>query len=258
MGESPGHPGVASFFELDARLPVLRRAFVEAVGTALLVVAMVGAGLAAEPYSKDAPLVASILVAFSIAGALVGLIVALGKVSGGHFNPLITISQWLTGERGLVCAVSYIVGQLLGGLIGTFVAMLMFSQAGRIHLSGYPSTGLVVSEVVASMGLMTVVLGCARSTKWETGPFAVGAWLVAAIMATPSASYANPAVTLAAVFASGLVALSPQNAAIFVLAQLAGMLMAVGINIVVFHMGSTNGKGAGMTVPEPIVEVRLQ
>lgn len=257
MAEASGHSGVASFFELDPRLPVLRRAFVEAVGTALLVVAMVGAGLAAEPYAKDAPLMASALVAFSIAGALVGLIVALGKVSGGHYNPLITISQWLTGERGLLCTVSYVVGQLAGGVIGTFVALLMFSQAGRIHPSGYPSTGLVVSEVVASLGLMTVVLGCARSTKWETGPFAVGAWLVAAIMATPSASYANPAVTLAAVFGSGLVALSPQNAAIFVLAQLVGMLMAVGINIVAFATRSTNDKGAGVMVPVPIVEARL-
>ncbi|KQQ38850.1 MIP family protein [Rhizobium sp. Leaf306] len=225
---------VPSFFEQDPKLSVLRRAFVEAVGTGFLVVAVVGSGIAASRHAPAEPLVASLLVAVSIAGSLVGLIVALGKVSGGHFNPLITFAQWLNQERSTGCTVAYIVGQVVGGAAGSILAAAMFSVPARTGIDALPSFGGFLSEVVATAGLMTVVLGCARSTKWETGPFAVGAWLVAAIIATPSTSYANPAVTLAAIYAPGLVGLSPLTSAAFVLAQMAGMFVAVGINKLAF------------------------
>ena len=231
----PGSQGsVPSFFEQNPKLPVLRRAFVEAVGTAFLVVAVVGSGIAASRHAPAEPLVASLLVAVSIAGSLVGLIVALGKVSGGHFNPLITFAQWLNRERGTVCTVAYIVGQVIGGAAGSVLAAAMFGSPIRTAVDALPSLGGFLSELVAAAGLMTVVLGCARSTKWETGPFAVGAWLVAAIIATPSTSYANPAVTLAALFAPGLVGLSPLTSGAFILAQVAGMFVAMGINKLAF------------------------
>lgn len=223
-----------SFFEHYPKSPILRRAFVEAVGTAFLVVAMVGSGIAASKHAQSEPLAASLMVAVSIAGALVGLIVALGKVSGGHFNPLITISQWLSKERGTACTVAYVAGQVAGGAIGGILAALMFGSELRTDLDMSPSIGGLLSEFVAAAGLMTIVLGCARSTRWETGPFAVGAWLVAAIIATPSTSYANPAVTLAAIFAPGLVGLSPLTALTFVLTQTAGMLAAIGINRIAY------------------------
>lgn len=225
---------ILSFFEHDPKSPIFRRAFVEAVGTGFLVVAMVGSGIAASKHAQSEPLAASLTVAVSIAGALVGLIVALGKVSGGHFNPLITISQWLSKERGTACTVAYVVGQVAGGAVGAILAALMFGSEMRTDLNIGPSFGGLLSEFVAAAGLMTIVLGCARSTKWETGPFAVGAWLVAAIIATPSTSYANPAVTLAAIFAPGLVGLSPLTAMAFVLVQIAGMFVAIGINKVAY------------------------
>ncbi|MBW9118199.1 aquaporin [Rhizobium cauense] len=225
---------VPSFFEHNPQLPVFRRAFVEAVGTAFLVVAMVGSGIAASKHVPAESLAASLLVAVSIAGALVGLIVALGKVSGGHFNPLITLAQWLNGERGIACTVAYIVGQTIGGTLGALLAAAMFGCLLRTDLIAAPSIGDLLSEIVAAAGLMTIVLGCARSTKWDTGPFAVGAWLVAAIIATPSTSYANPAVTLAAIFAPGLAGLSPMTAAAFILAQIVGMFIAMAINKIAF------------------------
>lgn len=231
----PGSQGtVPSFFENNPELPVLRRAFVEAVGTAFLVIAVVGSGITASRHFPAEQLAASLMVAVSIAGALVGLIVALGKVSGGHFNPLITFAQWLNKERSTGCTVLYIVGQVVGGALGAILAATMFGSPMRTDLDALPSFGNFLSELVAAAGLMTVVLGCARSTKWETGPFAVGAWLVAAIIATPSTSYANPAVTLAAIFAAGLVGLSPLTSLAFVLAQIAGMFVAMGINKVAF------------------------
>ena len=204
------------------------------VGTAFLVVAVVGSGIAASKHFEPQQLAASLVVAVSIAGALVGLIVALGKVSGGHFNPLISFAQWLNKERGTICTVAYIVGQVVGGAIGAILAATMFGSAMRTELDALPSVGGFLSELVAAAGLMTVVLGCARSTKWETGPFAVGAWLVAAILATPSTSYANPAVTLAVIFAPGLVGLSPLTSAAFILAQVTGMFVAMGIASLAF------------------------
>lgn len=232
---SAGHYGAApSFFELNAQLPIIQRALVELIGTAFLLIAVIGSGQVAAKHVQSEPLVASLVVAASIAGALVGLIVALGKVSGGHFNPLITFAQWLNGERGTACTVAYVIGQLLGGIVGAVLTATMFRSSLNTTLSDFPTIGGLLSELVASAGLMTIVLGCARSTKWETGPFAVGAWLLAAIVATPSTSYANPAVTLAVVFAPGLVGLSPQTAILFVLAQIAGMFAAIFFNQIAF------------------------
>lgn len=234
MAEATHRNRLACFFEQNPALPLARRAFVEAIGTAFLVVAMVGAGLSVARFAGNEPLVASMIVAVSIAGALVGLIVALGKVSGGHYNPIITISQWLSGDRPTGCTVAYVLGQIAGAVAGAFLSGQMFADAFVIAPAASPTTGMLLSEVVASTGLMTIVFGCARSAKWETGPFAVGAWLTAGILATPSTSYANPAVTIAAVFAAGPVALSPLTAAGYVVAQLFGMLLAMGINRIAF------------------------
>lgn len=219
---------IRCFFERDAAFPLLRRSLVEAVGTCLLVVAMAGAGLAASHGTPADRLAASLTVAVSIAGALVGLIVALGKVSGGHFNPLITLSQWVAGERSTKCTFGYIAGQIAGGIVGAQIATLMFWAGNEMPVtpSKLSAGTMMISEAVAACGLMIIVMGCAHSSRWETGPFAVGAWLTAAILATPTTSYANPAVTIAAVFGTGPTAVSPVTAAYFLLAQLIGAGLA--------------------------------
>lgn len=220
-------PEASCFFEVDGSLPLLRRSFVEAVGTCLLTVAMVGSGLAVQTKLGAEPLGASVIIAVSIAGSLVGLIVAMGRVSGGHYNPLITIGQWLRGERATGCTISYVLAQIIGGVCGSIFATLMFREAIRPTIGESPTTVLLVSEFVASAGLLIIVISCARSSKWDTGPFAVGAWLIAAILATPSASYANPAVTIAATLAGGPVAVSLAKAAAFGVAQLLGLAAAL-------------------------------
>jgi glycerol uptake facilitator-like aquaporin len=215
------------FFEQDTTFPLARRSLVEAFGTCLLVIAMVGAGLAAARGAPADRLAASLTVAVSIAGALVGLIVALGKVSGGHFNPLITLSQWISGERNGRCTFFYVVGQVVGGIVGARIAALMFGAVSLAEIpAGMSFASLAASEGVAACGLMVVVLGCGKSSRWETGPFAVGSWLIAAILATPTTSYANPAVTIAAIFGAGPTEVSADTAVIFVLAQLLGAFLA--------------------------------
>ena len=215
------------FFEWDTSAPLLRRSLVEGVGTCFLVAVMVGAGLATIHGARADRLSASLAIAISIAGALAGLIVAFGKVSGGHFNPLITLAQWISGERNTACTLSYVLSQIIGGIVGSKIAGFIFGVESSETVSiASPNFSQACSEAVASCGLMIVVMGCARSAKWETGPFAVGAWLTAAILATPTASYANPAVTIGAIFGAGPTALTAGSALVFVLAQLAGALLA--------------------------------
>lgn len=226
------------FFEVDGGVSIVRRAFVEAVGTCLLAVAMVGSGLAVQQKLAGEPIGASLVIALSIAGSLVALIVALGKVSGGHYNPLITLGQWLRSERATACTLAYVTAQMVGGLLGATISTLMFDRAPHPSWGTVSDPTLLLSEFVASTGLLIIVIGCGRSSKRETGPFAVGAWLVAAIIATPSASFANPAVTLAAIFADGAVSLNAGTAVTYVVAQIFGLLAALVITKIAFESKS--------------------
>ncbi len=213
------------FHEADPALSLWRRSGVEALGTLLLVLAASGGGIAASRLFSAAPGFVLPVVALVLAGALVSLIVALGAVSGGHFNPLITMLQWLARERGGICTAAYVSAQLGGGVLGGWLAGQVWhvaaAEAGGLGWNG------AVSELVASAGLMLVVFGCARSGRATTGPFAVGAWLVAAVIATPTTSYANPAVVLAALVTAGPLALGGPSAAPYLLGEAAGGLLAL-------------------------------
>jgi glycerol uptake facilitator-like aquaporin len=215
------------FVERDPGVAIVRRAMVEGVGTLLLVLAATGAGLTASRLLSDSTALSLLASAVATAGALVGLIVAFGAVSGGHFNPLITGLQWLAGDRKLDCTLAYITAQFLGGVSGALLADLVFGAGW--HPAVLPTVGwkMVASEAIASAGLMIVVFGCSRSGRKETGPFAVGAWLTAAIIATPSTSYANPAIAVAALFATGPISVSPATAVFYVAAEVAGALVAL-------------------------------
>ena len=229
------------FHERDPGIPIARRATAEGVGTLLLVFAAAAAGLAAQHLTPHGPAFALVASAVATAGALVGLIVAFGPVSGGHFNPLITGLQWLAGERGLDCAAAYVAAQMAGGIGGALLTNALFTATdGPVTLPTANWT-LAASEAVAAAGLMVVVFGCARGGRAETGPFAVGAWLVAAILVTPSTSYANPAVALGASFAVGPMALPPTTAAVYAMAEIAGALVALLVVTIVYpsHRGAT-------------------
>ncbi|MBU0583513.1 MAG: aquaporin [Alphaproteobacteria bacterium] len=217
----------ACFFEADARTALTRRAGVEGIGTLMLMLAIVGSGQMSARLAGAPSGLGLLIAALATAGALIGLIVSFGAASGGHFNPLITLLQWLRGERGTACTVAYVAAQLAGGVIGAMLGSHMTVQIEFHAGSVLPIHVVIASEMLASAGLMLVVFGCSRSGRTETGPFAVGAWLAAAIIAMPSMSYANPAVTIAALFASGPAALQGSTAAWFVLAELAGALFAL-------------------------------
>ncbi len=231
-GHAADAPSVRSrpntcFFEADAGTALARRAFVEGIGTLLLMVAIVGAGQMSVRLAGAPSGLGLLVAAFATAGALVGLIVAFGGASGGHFNPLITLLQWLRAERDLACTAAYVAAQLAGGVIGAAIAANLARPVDWQIAAALPTGELFASELLSSSGLMLVVLGCAGSGRTDAGPFAVGAWLTAAILATPTLSYANPAVAIAALFASGPVSLSGSEAIWYVLAELSGAVLAL-------------------------------
>ena len=214
------------FFEEDPQADLARRAMVEGLGSLLLMLVAAGSGLAMQHMLRQTTTYNVVASAISTAGALVGLIFAFGSVSGGHFNPLITVLQGLARERNRDCVLAYVTAQCAGAIAGALLLHLLFkSDESPLHppTASWP---LSLSEAVASAGLMIVVFGCARSGRTETGPIAVGAWLCAAIIATPSASCANPALAIAASIVDGPMASSGSKAFSYVLAEVAGALLA--------------------------------
>ena len=177
------------FFEHDPETALARRVVAEGVGTLLLMLAVTGSGLNAETVFSGQSALNLLASASVIAGALVSLIVALGPVSGGHFNPLITVLQWLAGQRRLDCTLAYVAAQLSGAIGGALLASYAFDTNSVSPAKAVASWPLISSEIIASASLMLVVFGCARGQRTETGPFAVGAWLAAAIVTLPSGSY---------------------------------------------------------------------
>lgn len=153
------------------------------VGTAMLMIAVVGSGL----HGGSSELSSAVAISVS----LIGLILAFGAVSGGHFNPTIALMQWLSGQRRLDCTVWYIVSQIAGGLVGVLVSAIVFDVCPGRPGFDFPTVSSLASEGVASFSLMTVVFCCSRSTSKLVGPFAVGLWLLAAILSTPTGSIAR-------------------------------------------------------------------
>ena len=222
------------FFEVDPAAQLVPRIFAEGVGTLLLMMSIVGAGLVTQRFPHSDALLGLTVSAVAIAGTLASLIVAFGAVSGGHFNPLITCLQWLARERGSSCTAAYVLAQIIGGLLGAFLASAIFSNPPSRTIAESPNFTLLASETLASAGLMVIVFGCARSRQTETGPFAVAAWLAGAILVSPSGSYANPAVTLASMASVGSTHLTVVTAISYVGVEVLGALLALAIILLIY------------------------
>jgi glycerol uptake facilitator-like aquaporin len=224
----------ACFYEKDASLAIFRRAICEAVGTSMLMFAASGSSVMVYRVLPSSQLLGLLIVAIATAGALVSVILAFGKVSGGHFNPLITVTQWISGERKLDCTLAYLGAQITGACLGVLLANVVFQSEMPVVAPDRVDLRLILSEFIDSAALMIVVFGCARSGRFESGPFAVGSWLAAAIVATPSSSYANPAIALAALFSVGSMHLSATYAAWYVAAQIFGAAFAASVIAIAF------------------------
>lgn len=166
-------------------------------------------------------------------GALVGLILMFGAVSGAHFNPVVTISFRLLGALTNREAIGFIGAQTIGGCTGAVIANLMFElDAVNVSTKIRSSGALWLSEVVATVGLLLLIHGTVRSGRATAVPYAVGAWIAGAYWFTSSTSFANPAVTVARTLSNTFAGIKPSSAPMFVAMQSVGL--AVGVALVKF------------------------
>jgi arsenate reductase len=202
--------------------------FAEFLGTALLLIAVVGSGIAAASLSPDETGLALFENAAATAGALVAIILAVGPVSGAHINPVVTLADRIFGGLDTRDAVAYIGAQLVGGAVGTVLANLMFSlPAVELSTTSRSGGGLWLAEVVATFGLLLVVFGVVRSGRAAVAPFAVDAYIGGAYFFTASTSFANPAVTVARTLSDTFAGIAPASAPAFVAAQIVGTALTV-------------------------------
>ncbi|MGD9750056.1 MAG: MIP/aquaporin family protein [Acidimicrobiia bacterium] len=211
------------------RLELARKVVAEAMGTALLVAIVIGSGIYAERLSTD---VGVQLLENSIAtgAGLVALILAFGPVSGAHFNPVVTLADRLLGGISTRDALAYVPAQIVGGCVGAVAANVMF-ELDPVNISGHArsSGALWFSEVIATMGLLLVILGVVRSGKGHTAPFAVGGYIAAAYWFTSSTSFANPAVTIARTLSDTFAGIKPSSVPAYLVAQVVGAAIAVAL-----------------------------
>lgn len=207
---------------------ISRRLVAETLGTGLLVATVVGSGIMAESLTGE---VALALLANTIATGtiLFVLITVLGPISGGHFNPAVTMVMALRRALPWGLAVSYMLAQVAGGIAGTALAHLMF-EAPVLVLGDEARTGIAqwLSEGVATFGLvLTILIGIRH--RVSAVPALVACYIVAAYWFTASTSFANPAVTIARAFTDSFSGIRPLDVPAFVAAQFAGALLALAV-----------------------------
>lgn len=199
-----------------------RKFAAEAVGTALLLAAVVGSGIMGDRLAQGNVAIALLANTIATGAALVALILTFGPISGAHFNPAVTVFDAAFGGVRWPLVPGYVCAQILGGLAGVASAHLMFGLP-IFSMSQHVRAGVAqqFSEFVATFGLLAVIWGCVRFRS-SAVPFAVGAYITAAYWFTASTSFANPAVTIARSFTDTFSGIRPADAPGFVIAQFAG------------------------------------
>jgi len=210
-------------------ITLARRAVAELVGTAFLVMAVVGSGIAAQRLSPDDTGLQLLENSLATGAALVALILALQPVSAS-FNPVVTLVERALGVVGTRQAVALVGAQLAGGVLGAVLANLMFGlDAVSLSTRDRSGGGLWLGEVVATVGLVLLVFGSLRGGRPESVALVVGGYIAAAYWFTSSTSFANPAVTVARMLSDSFAGIAPDSAPMFVLMQLLGGVLALGL-----------------------------
>jgi glycerol uptake facilitator-like aquaporin len=207
-------------FTLRARLTA------EFTGSVFLVAAVIGSGVMGERLAGGNVAIALLANTVATGAALVALILTFGPISGAHLNPAVTLVEAIEHGIRWTDATGYIAMQCLGGIAGAVVAHLMFGLRW-FSFSTHSRHGwsLVLSEFVATFGLLSVIRGTSRLRPMAV-PFAVGAYIMSAYWFTASTSFANPAVTIARSMSETFAGIQPKDVPLFIAAQLAGALAA--------------------------------
>ncbi|WP_147124944.1 aquaporin [Shimia ponticola] len=202
-----------------------RTLIAELLGTALLLIGVVGSGIMAETLTDDIG-VALLANALATGAMLYVIITVLGPLSGAHFNPAVTLAFWLRKEITNRPAAAYVGMQILGGILGVWACHLMFDQP-IFQLSTTNRSGLNLwsSEVIATFGLLFVIFGGLRS-RAEAVPALVAFYITGAYWFTSSTSFANPAVTIARAFSDTFAGINPAHVMGFIAAQIIATVIA--------------------------------
>jgi glycerol uptake facilitator-like aquaporin len=215
--------------------PLSRRLFAETLGAVFLLIGVVGSGIMAQTLSPDNIGVALLANAVATGVILYVLITILGPISGAHFNPAVTLAFWVRGDIGLRVAALYIVVQIIGAIIGVWLAHIMFDLPILQTSTTAHRTGLAqwVAEIIATIGLVITIFGGLRYAPAQV-PALVAAYITGAYWYTASTSFANPAVTIARSLTDTFAGILPAHAPMFIIMQLIGAGVAVGLSIMLF------------------------
>jgi glycerol uptake facilitator-like aquaporin len=231
---------------------VQRRLLAEFLGTGLLVMVVVGSGIAALTLSTDLGL-ELLENSLATAAGLAVLILILGPISGAHFNPVVSLADWILGHRtgsGLTGSelAGYIAAQTAGAIAGAILANAMFAKplvSWSHHHRSQPH--LLLGEVIATAGLLLVIVALARNGRSSQTPWAVGAYIGAAYFFTSSTSFANPAVSVGRAFTNTFAGIAPISLPGFIAAQLVGG--AVGLGLLALLYPTANEFADDLVVP---------
>jgi glycerol uptake facilitator-like aquaporin len=206
--------------------PLHKRAVAEALGTGILVAAVIGSGIMADRLSAGNTAIALLANTIATGAVLIALILTFGPISGAHFNPAVSIADAVEGGLDWRASALYAAGQITGGCAGAVLAHAMFALPlvtySRHARTGFPQ---LLSEFVASFGLLAVIWGCSRF-RAAAVPFAVAAYITSAYWFTASTSFANPAVTIARSLSDTFAGIRPVDVLPFIGAQITGALAA--------------------------------
>ncbi|HET9059617.1 MAG TPA: aquaporin [Acidimicrobiales bacterium] len=233
----------------SSQAPLERRLLAELLGSALLAAIVIGSGIAAQQLSPHDVGLELFENAAATAAGLYAIILMLGPVSGAHFNPIVSFVDAAFGGLRWRHAWAYLPAQVAGCTAGAVIANLMFSKAAvSISVHHRATAGHFLSEVVATMGLLTVIFALARSHRGASAPAAVGAYIGAAYFFTSSTSFANPAIAVGRMFSNTFAGIAPSSVPAFIAAELLGGALAV-LAIKTLYPGVTASEASEVVLP---------
>ena len=227
----------------------------EFLGTALLVTVVVGSGISAAALSPDDVGLQLLENSTATVFGLAVLILMFGPISGAHFNPVVTATDWLLGRRsrtgiGGGDAAAYAVVQVTGAVAGAWLANLMFDRrVVELATKDRLTTGHLLGEVVATAGLIALIFTLARTGRAALSAAAVGAYIGAAYWFTSSTSFANPAATVGRMFSDSFAGIAPNSAPGFIVAQIIGALVGLALTVVLYPDAAQ--RADDVVVPHP-------
>jgi glycerol uptake facilitator-like aquaporin len=216
-------------------MPLSRKLAAEALGSMFLLATVVGSGIMGERLSGGNVAIALLANSIATGATLVAIIIALGTISGAHFNPAVTLASAAEGAMPWREVPGYLAAQTFGAFAGVAAAHVMFGEP-FFSASQHARAGAaqMFSEFIATFGLIFVIWGASRFRR-ETVPFVVGAYITSAYWFTASTSFANPAVTLARATTNTFSGIRPIDVPGFIAVQLAGAFAAILVWSWLFH-----------------------